>query len=306
MPKVYGFTEYGDSTTQEFWDQPKPEPGPSELLVAVKAAGVNPIDWKIREGYLQESMPLDLPAVLGREVSGVVAEVGHDVDGFAVGDEIVGRTAPGSGGYAEFTLVTASTAAKKPTAMAFTDAAALPVAVTTAYLGVRQLGLESGQSLLINGIGGGVGVAAAQFARNVGVNVLGTGSESKRDLVESLGATLVVSGEGVAGRVRELLPDGVDAVLDAVGGEPLRDVVSLVRARGKILSTADAQTATEFGGSQVAPDETGEALVHVVRLVADGKVDPHVSDVLPLDEAAAALNDVESGHSRGKTVLQIS
>jgi NADPH:quinone reductase-like Zn-dependent oxidoreductase len=306
MPKAYGFTEYGGAEMQEFLDQPKPEPGAGELLVKVRAAGVNPVDWKIREGYLRDFMPLELPAVLGREVSGVVEQVGKDVEDFAVGDEILGSTAPGSGGYAEFTLVTASTAAKKPTAVSFTDAATLPVAAATAYDGVRQLDLAEGQTLLITGIGGGVGVAAAQLARDLGVNVIGTASESKREFVEPLGATAVPYGDGVEERIRQLMPDGVDALFDLVGGDALRSVGRLVRDGAKLISSADPATAAEFGGSAVERDRSGTVLARVAQLVADGKLDPHVSDVLPLDQAADALSAVESGHARGKVVVEVS
>src|SRR3954451_11299794 len=128
MPKVYGFTEYGGPDQQDFWEQPKPTPGPSELLIAVKAAGVNPIDAKLRSGAYHAFMPVDLPSVMGQEAAGVVEEVGKDVDGFAVGDEVLGSTAPGSGGFAEYTLLTATASTKKPVHVSFTDAAAVPAA----------------------------------------------------------------------------------------------------------------------------------------------------------------------------------
>jgi NADPH2:quinone reductase len=305
VPKVYGINEYGGPEVGEILDLPMPEPGPGELLVAVRAAGVNPVDWKIRAGYLKDYMPLDMPAVLGREVAGVVEEVGKDVDGFTAGDEILGSTAPGSGGFAEHTLVTADTAAKKPPQVSFTDAAVLPVAATTAFDAINQLDLASGQTLLITGIGGGVGVAAAQLARNKGITVIGTGSEAKRELAESLGATLVTYGDGVADRIRSILPAGVDAVLDLIGGEALRDVAPLVRDRSRLLTTTDPQTAGEFGGTLVERDRSGRALQEVAQLVADGKLDPHVGDILPLDQAAAALSAVESGHARGKLAVQV-
>lgn len=305
MPKAYGFTEYGGPETQEHLDLAKPEPGAGELLVSVRAAGVNPVDWKIRQGHMAEVMPLTLPAVLGREVSGAVEEVGQDVVDFSVHDEILGSVAPGSGGYAEYALVTASTATKKPPQVSFTDAAALPVAAGTAYDALAQLDLHEGQTLLINGIGGGVGVIAAQLARDLGVFVIGTGSEAKRELAESLGATLVTYGDGVADRVREILPDGVDAVLDLVGGDAARDVAGLVVDRSRLLSTAGPDTVSELGGAGVERDGSGTVLATIVALVADGKLDPHVSDVVPLERAGEALASVESGHTRGKIVIEV-
>ncbi len=202
MPTAFGFSRYGGIDVQEVLDVERPAPGAGELLVAVRAAGVNPVDWKIREGYLAEVMPLDLPAVLGREVAGVVEEVGQDVDGFSVHDEVLGTVAPGSGGYAEYTLVTASAATKKPPQVSFTDAAALPVAAGTAYDAIGQLALGEGESLLINGIGGGVGVAAAQLARDLAVFVLGTGSEEKRELTEAAQPSCPTATESPTGFAR--------------------------------------------------------------------------------------------------------
>lgn len=305
MPKAYGFTQYGGPDTQDVLDVPMPVPGAGELLVAVRAAGVNPVDWKIRQGYLAEVAPLQLPAVLGQEVAGVVTEVGQDADGFAVHDEVFGAVAPGSGGYAEFTLVTAASTTKKPPQLSFTDAAALPVAAGTAYDAIHQLGLTEGQSLLINGIGGGVGVIAAQLARDGGVFVIGTGSEAKRELTESLGATLVPHGDGVADRVREIMPDGVDAILDLVGGDAVRAVAGLVSNPRRLLTTADPSVLEELGGIGVERDRSGAVLDALAQLVVDGKLDPHVGDVVPLERAADALAGVEAGHTRGKVVISV-
>jgi NADPH:quinone reductase-like Zn-dependent oxidoreductase len=306
MVKAFGYSSNGGPEVQEFLDLEMPTPLAGELLVEVRAAGVNPVDWKIRSGLYNAAGPADLPAVLGSEVSGVVRDVGKDVDGFAVNDEIFGTVAPGSGGYAEYTLVPASAAARKPPQVSFNDAATLPVAAATAYDGVTQLNLKAGQTLLINGIGGGVGVAAAQIARDLGINVIGTASEDKQALVESLGATLVVYGSGVSERVKELLPDGVDAIFDLAGGEGLRAVADLVADRDKLISAGDPDTVAEFGGHMIERDRTTRVLEIVGGLVADGKLDPHVEDIRSLDEAADAIAAVETGHARGKVVIEVS
>jgi NADPH:quinone reductase-like Zn-dependent oxidoreductase len=298
--KAYGFTENGGPETQAFLDLPTPAPGPSELLIAVHAAGVNPVDYKIRSGAYGAAG--DLPAVMGREASGVVVEAGQDVDGFGPGDEVFGTVAPGSGAFAEHAVLSSAAAAKKPVKVSFADAATLPVAGSTAYDAIAQLGLTSGQTLLIVGVGGGVGVVAAQLARDAGLMVVGTGSESKRELVESLDATLVHYGDGVADRVREILPDGVDGILDLIGGDALRAVAGL---GGRIVTTADPDTAAEVGGEYVQRADPAATLAALAELVAEGKVDPHVEDVLPLDEAAAAVAAVETGHPRGKVVVQV-
>jgi NADPH:quinone reductase-like Zn-dependent oxidoreductase len=298
--KAYGFTENGGPETQTFLDLPTPVPGPSEILVAVHAAAVNPVDMKIRSGAFGAGG--DFPAIMGREASGVVQEVGQDVDGFAPGDEVFGTVVQGSGAFAELAVLTGHGTAKKPVQVSFTDAATLPVAGATAYDAVSQLGLASGQTLLIVGIGGGVGVVAAQLARDAGLNVIGTASESKRELVQSLDATLIVYGDGVADRVREIMPDGVDGILDLVGGDALRAVAGL---GGKIVSTADPVTAGEVGGDYVQRVDGAASLTALAELVAAGKVDPHVEDVIPLDEAAAAIAAVETGHPRGKVVVEV-
>jgi len=304
--KAFGYQRNGEADVQEYLELGKPTPLPGELLVEVRAAGVNPVDWKRRSGAYGATDPSDFPVVLGREVSGVVREVGKDVDGFAPGDEVFGAVAPGSGAFSEFTLTTADSTATKPPQVSFTDAATLTVAAATAYDGVRQLGLEPGKTLLINGISGGVGVAAAQLARDNGNNVVGTAGADKKELVESLGATLVPYGEGVAESVRAILPDGVDAILDLAGGEGLRAVVELLADRSRLVSAGDPKTAVELGGQAIERDRSRSGLDAVAALVADGKLDPHVEDVVPLDKAADAMAAVEMGHAKGKVVIQVS
>lgn len=301
--QAYVFTQYGGPEHQEHRDLPTPEPGPSEVRIAVRAAGVNPIDWKIRSGALGTSN--DLPAVLGVEAAGVVEAVGQDVDGLAVGDEVFGSTATGSGGYAQQSLLSAAATARKPAGLPFTTAAVLPVAAATAYDGIAQLKLDAGQTLLINGIGGGVGVVAAQLARDRDVTVIGTAAEDKRELVESLGAIQVTYGDGVADRVRQILPDGVDAILDLVGGDALRSVAELVQDPSRVVSAADPVTVEEVGGAWIERGRTSVVLDAVAALVAQGKIDPHVGEVFGLDDAGAALQAVEGGHARGKVVIEI-
>jgi NADPH2:quinone reductase len=279
-----------------------PSPGPSELLGKVTSSGVNPVDHKLRSGALAQFMPRDLPAEFGSEVSGVVEEVGQDVQGFAVGDEVFGSPAPTHGGYSEYTVLTASATAKKPTYVSFDDAVTLTVAAVTAYDAVTQLGLAEGQTLLINGVGGGVGVAAVQIARDLGIAVIGTASEGERPLAQMLGATFVPYGDGVEQRVRELMPDGVDGVLDLVGGSAL----SAVAALAKIVSAADPMTVSQLGGAPVQRDGTAVVLGKVASMVANGKLDPHVSDVVASDDVAQAIASVEGGHPVGKVVVKVS
>lgn len=302
MPTAYLHTAFGGPETEAFADLPRPVPGAGQLLIAVRAAGVNPVDWKRRDGYRRPGgPPTDLPSVFGSEAAGVVEEVGPGVEGFAVGDEVFGST--DTGGYAELTLLPAAGTAHKPAGLSWTDAATLPVAAATAYDALTQLALPAGATLLVNGVGGGVGVAAAQIARHAGLTVIGTASEAKRDFAESLGAVHAASGEGVADRVRAVAPGGVDGVLDLVGGASLREVADLLTDRSRLVSGADKAGAADLGGSAIIRERTGAVLDAVAALVVKGVLDPYVTRVFPLAEAPAALRAVEGGHTRGKVVI---
>ncbi|WP_441248911.1 NADP-dependent oxidoreductase [Kitasatospora sp. McL0602] len=301
MSRAFGFKAFGGPENQEFLDRPPPVPGPGRLLVAVLAAGVNPVDWKVRQGFLGTELPL--PFVLGSEVSGVVESIGAGVTGFAVGDAVFGH--PLVGGYTEHTLMAAEQTARKPEGVSYPQAAVLPVAAATAYDGVRQLALEPGQTLLILGIAGGVGSAAAQLAREQGLTVLGTASDANREYVGSLGARQVRYGEGVAERIRAVAPGGVDGILDLVGGDDARAAAETLAVPGRLVSTVDPVTATELDGEFVHRTHGPAALEELAALVAAGKLNPHITAVYPLEHAAEALASVESGHARGKVVLEI-
>lgn len=303
MPRAYVFTRNGGPEAESFAEVPRPVPGAGELLIAVRAAGVNPADWKRRAGMRGPGEPdPEFPVVFGREAAGVVEAAGPGVTGFAAGDEVFGH--PVGGSYAEYAVLPAAAAARKPAGVSWADAATLPVAAATAYDGIRQLALERGATLLVNGAGGGVGTAAVQIARHEGLIVVGTASESKKDFVESLGAVHVVSGPGVAHRVRAAAPAGVDAVFDLVGGEPLREVAPLVTDRSRLISGADRALVADLGGSAVVRARNTAVLEAVVALVDEGVLDPFVTRVFPFAEADRALRAVEEGHGRGKTVIE--
>jgi NADPH:quinone reductase len=304
MSRAYGYTSYGGPETETWFDRPEPVPGPSELVIKVKAVGVNPVDYKIRRGAMANPQATpDFPLVLGVEAAGVVVAVGSDVQGFAQGDEVMGKTAPGHGSYAEHTVLLAEATRHKPPQISFVQAAALPVAGGTAWDALEKLGVTEGETLLINGVGGGVGVMAAQLARNRGAAVFGVGSETKRSMTESLGATLVPYDSGdVVKQMRRLLPGGVDAILDVVGGEPMRHVAILITNPARIVSVADPSVA-ELGGSFLVSSSAG--VPALATLVAAGKVDPKVLQTYPFDEAPQALRAVESGHTLGKIVIDL-
>ncbi|MFF2324539.1 MULTISPECIES: NADP-dependent oxidoreductase [unclassified Streptomyces] len=303
MPKAYVFTRNGGPEVEALVEQDVPVPGPGELLVAVRAAGVNPVDWKLRTGYVRPgSEPKPFPTVFGSEAAGVVAGVGPDVEGFEVGDEVFGN--PVTGGYAEYTLLPVAVTAHKPADLSFTDAAVLPVAAATAYDGLVQLSPAPGSTLLITGAGGGVGTVAAQLAHHAGVHVIGIASAGKKDFIESLGAVHVASGADLADRIRAAAPDGIDAVFDLVGGDTLRDVAPLVADRSALISAGGKPLAEELGGAAVARARTAAVLDAVAKLVVTGVLRTHVTRTFPLTEAGEALRAVESGHARGKIVIE--
>ena len=198
----------------------------------------------------------------------------------------------------------ASDAVVKPDEISFTDAATIPIAAATAYDGTHQIELSPGQTLLITGIGGGVGLMAAQIGKVHEFRVIGTASESKRTIVESTGATLVPYGEGLLARLRAAAPDGVDLILDLVGGDALREVAKLATSPDRIISAADPATAIDLGGAALV--RTDEALAKITSVIEYDLVDPNVTAVFPLSRAAEAIAAVEEGHVAGKVVIAIN
>ena len=286
MSQVYVFSEYGGAENQELITRTTLQPGPGEIGITVHAAGVNPLDWKIRSGVVATAR--ELPVPLGEEAAGTVTAVGDGVEGFAVGDQVLGLVVPGVGGYAEETLLVAESTVLKPEEISFTDAAAIPVAGASAYAGTHQVELEPGQSLLITGAGGGVGLMAAQIGRVHNLQVIGIDREDKRELIESTGATFVASGDDVAEQVREMLPNSVDLVFDLVGGDILRAVSSLVNNPAHVVSAADPVTVEKITG-----------------VIQYGLVDPKVGATYPLEQAGTALAQVEQGHAGGTIVIEV-
>ncbi|WP_159662328.1 NADP-dependent oxidoreductase [Streptomyces mexicanus] len=306
MPKAYVFTRDGGPETEALVEVERPRPGPGEILIAVRAAGVNPVDWKLREGLRRPGDAERVyPVVFGSEAAGVVEEVGEGVSGFAVGDEVFGNTV--TGGYAQYALLRAGVTAHKPAEVSFVAAATLPVAAATAYDGLRQLGLPTGATVLITGAGGGVGAAGVQLARAFGLRVVGVSSEAKKDFVESLGAVHVPSGPGWTERARAAAPDGVAGGYDLVGGDVLTEAAGLLTDRSKLITAGAApRDVEELGGRRVARARTTAVLDAVARLVAQGDLDPHVTRTFPLERAGEALRTVEDGHARGKIVIEVA
>ena len=267
--RAYGFSEIGGPDTQAFLDVPVPQPGRDELLVRVRAAGVNPGDWRLREGAYGHSGP----TVLGREVAGTVVALGPGT-GFAVGDEVFGGCPGMVGGWAEQALTIASFTARRSDGVRPEAAAVLPVSAATAFDALNRFDLPSGSTVLVNGAGGGVGIPAVQLAAARGLRVIGVASPAKHELVAGFGAIPVAYGAGVEDRVRAAAPDGIDAVFDLVGGDPLRAVAALLDDRSRLTSVADKPLAVELGGFELVRDRSTAVLYRTRAVGAGGQTRP--------------------------------
>ena len=303
MPKAFVLSRYGGPEVSDFAEIERPVPAAGQVLVAVRAAGVNPADWKRRRGGPQ-AVPLDGPTPMGRELSGVIEEVGPGVEGFAPGDAVFG-VPPIGGSFAEYAILSVDQMAKKPSGVSFLDAATLGVAAATAYDGVNQLDPKADETLLIIGIGGGVGIAAAQIAIGRGARVIGTASASKRELVESFGAEHVAYSDSTIDKVRGVAPNGVDAIFDMVGFEALRELAPLVNDPKRMISISDAATAEALGGQPIDRKRNSAVLEAVGHLVESGQLKPTITEVYPFERAAEAMAVVEAGHAAGKVVLEM-
>jgi NADPH:quinone reductase-like Zn-dependent oxidoreductase len=296
------FEEFGGPEVLQVKDVKEPQAGPGEVRVAVKAAGVNPMDYKVRHGWFNEMMPTTFPAIPGAEVAGVVDQVGDGVTEFAVGDEIAGWSQGGS--YAEHALV--GVAAKKPANVPWEQAVAVPIAGETAARVLRELGVKEGETVLLHGAAGGVGSVGVQLAVALGATVIGTASEANHDYLRSLGAIPIAYGEGLVDRVKEVAPQGVDAVFDAAGKGGLQESIELRGGTDRIISIADMAAgglgvAVSVGGT--SPEDTKSGLAEQLQLAADGKLKLAVAKTFALEDARTAQEISEAGHNRGKLVI---
>ncbi|WP_405390094.1 NADP-dependent oxidoreductase [Streptomyces sp. NBC_01102] len=279
-------------------------PGPGQIRVAVRAAGVNPVDHKIRNGWMEAAFPTPLPATPGSEFAGVVDETGEGVTGPAVGDEVLGRSVTGA--YAAYVLADADAVAPRPEGLGWEEAAALPVATATAARVLDELAVTAGDTLLLHGAAGAVGSAAVQLATARGATVVGTASPANHDYLRVLGAVPVAYGEGLVERVRAAAPQGVDAVFDAAGKGALADSVELRGGTDRIVTIADADApkyGVAFSAGGGAPVDEGQRLAEYAAMAAVGELRIPVAQTFALRDAARAQELSEAGHVRGKLVL---
>ncbi|MFG2131148.1 NADP-dependent oxidoreductase [Streptomyces sp. NPDC048751] len=306
--KAISYSRYGGPEVLEYGEVRDPKVGPDAVLVKVRAAAVNPVDWKCREGYLDGMLEPVFPVVPGWDVSGVVVRPGVSVTEFAVGDEVIGYVREdflSRGTFAEYVAAPVRTLARKPRSLSFEEAAGLPLAGLTAYqVLIKALQVKRGETVLIHAAAGGVGSIAVQIARHLGARVIGTASEGNHAFVRALGGEPVTYGDGLTDRVRGLAPEGVDVVFDTVGGDALRASVNLLAAEGRLASIADPDV-LEYGGRYcwVRPD--AEDLQRLADLAEQGVVSVHVSDTFPLERAAEAHRLNEEGRTRGKIVVTV-
>jgi alcohol dehydrogenase len=310
--KAVQINKYGGSEVVEINENVlKPTASQGHLLIEVYAAGVNPVDWKIREGHMSQMVPLKFPATLGGDFSGIVAEVGEGVSGFKKGDEIYGQASTirdGSGSFAEFALADANTTAHKPENMSHVEAAALPLTGVSAWQAlVDHIGLSRGKKILIHGGGGGIGSIAIQIARHLGAYVAVTVSPKDMQYVKEIGADKVIDYKNQS---FEDMLHNYDAVFDTVGGETYVRSFRVLKKGGIIVSMLeqpDPDLIEKYGVKAIGQftQVNSERLSRLAELVDKSVIKVHVEKTYPLEQVGEALEYQKGGHPRGKVVLKI-
>jgi NADPH:quinone reductase-like Zn-dependent oxidoreductase len=307
--KAVRIHRYGDADTLCYEDAPLPEPGPLDVRIRVHAAAVNPVDWKIRAGYLAAMLPYQLPLTIGWDVSGVVDQLGAEVTGVSVGDAVYSRPdIVRDGTYAEYAVVRASEVAVKPESLSHREAAAVPLAGLTAWQALfEHAQLKAGERVLIHAGAGGVGSFAIQFAKWAGAHVIATASASNEVLVRNLGADEFVD---YRSQRFELVLDKVDVVLDTIGGDTQRRSIALLNHGGRLFSvvgTPDRAALAAVGatGGMFMVQPSRDDLGRIAQLFDAGKVRVLIDSVFPLSQARAAHEKSQTGRAKGKIVLEV-
>ena len=307
--KAVRIHNYGDVDTLGYEDAPMPEPGPADVRVRVHAAAVNPVDWKIRAGYLAEMIPYKMPLTLGWDMSGVVEQVGAEVTHLSVGDEVYSRPdIARDGSYAEYMVVRASEVAAKPETLSHNEAAAVPLAGLTAWQALfDHAQLKQGERVLVHAGAGGVGSFAIQFAKWAGAHVIATASSANEALIRDLGADEFVDYRSQ--RFEEVLAK-VDVVLDTIGGDTQARSIQLLNSGGRLFSVVAAPDEASLAavgatGGIFMVQPSSKDLGHIAKLIDDGTVRVLIDSVFPLSEARAAHTRSQTGRARGKIVLEV-
>ncbi|GLX21321.1 MULTISPECIES: NADP-dependent oxidoreductase [Streptomyces] len=305
--KAITYSSYGTPAQLELVEAPEPKVGPGEVLIRVKAAGVNPVDWKLAAGYLDPILEVRYPVIPGWDVAGVVEAVGPDTFDFAVGDEVYGYVRKEwveLGTYAELVSAPVRTLARKPRTLTFEQAAGVPLAGLTAYQSLTRVDVKAGETVVIHSAAGGTGSFGVQIAVALGLRVIGTAGAHNHDYLRSLGAEPVLYGDGLADRIRELAPEGIDAGLDFFGEGAVDILQTLVKERGRVVSIADYEAAAK-GAHQIWVRPDTADLTFLAELADRGGLTVNVEHALPLAEAAKAWELSAAGRTRGKIVLTV-
>ena len=303
--KAIRIHEFGGPEVLRYEDIPESQPGPGEVRIRVFAAGVNPIDWKIRRGYME----LPLPMTVGSDVAGVVDVVGQGVNSFQPEDEVFGKASAGQGGYAEYTVVNSTQIAQKPKSIGFIESAAIPTAGLAAWQSLFDIaGLEHGETVLIHGAAGGVGSFAVQFAKWKGAYVIGTASSKNAEFLKGIGCDEVID---YRNQQFEEIVSNLDVVLDTIGGDTLERSWSVLKPGGFLVTTVASipeGTPQKHGvrAERLMTQADGKELAQIAAIIDERKIKPIVTTVLPLADAQKAHEMSESGHTRGKIVLRIA
>ncbi len=302
--KAVRFSEYGSVDVLSVVEVPRPVPGPGQVLVQVKAAGVNPGEAKVREGFLHSRWPATFPSGEGSDLAGIVAELGQGVTGAAAGDEVIGWVDTRSS-QAEYAVVEASNLARKPASVPWAAAGGLPVAGFTAWAAVRAVGLRPGDTLVVSGAAGGVGSLAVQLGRRAGATVVGLASQANHGWLEQHGVLPLSYGAGVANRIKQAAPR-VDAFIDTYGGDYVELAVNELDVVPSRVDTIVRFDAVEKYGVKAEGNAAGASaatLAELAGLIAAGELEVPIAATYPLDQVREAYRQVEGGHVRGKVVL---
>jgi NADPH:quinone reductase-like Zn-dependent oxidoreductase len=305
MPRAVRFDHYGGLEVLEVVDVPRPTPGPGQVLVKVKAAGINPGETSIRKGLFAERWPATFPSGQGSDFAGVVDETGLGVAKFAKGDEVIGFTHERAS-QAEYVVVDAGNLVPRPANVSWEQAGGLFVAGTTAFAAVRAVDLKPGDTVVVSGAAGGVGAIAVQLARNAGAKVIGLAGEGNQQWLRDHGVIPVLYGEGVEGRIRIASSGKVDAFLDTFGGGYVELAIKLGVPANRINTIIDFAAAEKYHvkaeGSQAAAN--AEVLGQLAGWIAAGRLEIPIAKVFPLGKVREAYQELEQRHTRGKIVLE--
>ncbi len=304
MARIVVFAEYGEPEVLHIVEIDDPTPADGEIRIRIKAAGVQPFDAAYRRGTFDQYKPATFPAQVGNEAAGVVDAVGPEVIGFAVGDEVIAFL--DSTGYADTTIAPAANAVHKPATTPWPEAGVLSASGQTADTALDALGVATGDRLLVHAAAGGVGSFAVQLAVARGATVIGSASQRNHAYLEDLGAVPVAYGNGLADRVRALVPDGITAALDCIGGEANDVSVKLLGSPDRAVTLVDWEAEQRLGVRRVGTDRSAARLASLTAHYEAGRLVAPVWKQFPLADAHLAHHEIETGHVRGKIALVTS